>query len=159
MTNNEVLQHVRYIFSLDSDKIASIFQLAQCKISSENIADFLRKNGEVNFKRLDDNLLASFLDGLIIERRGPKDGAESNLNQQINNNVVFNKLKIALSLKADDIIQVLRSGELELSKHELSAFFRKADHKHYRECTDETLLKFLNGLHLAHRDTITEIKE
>jgi uncharacterized protein YehS (DUF1456 family) len=159
MTNNEALQHIRYIFSLDSDRISSIFQQAECVQTAEQIENYLRKNGESEFARVQDNTLASFLDGLIIELRGKKEGTQAQLNQEVNNNVVFNKIKIALALKADDIITLLAAGELTLSKHELSAFFRKPEHKHYRPCHDETLVKFLNGLHLQYQQEIKDIKE
>lgn len=159
MTNNEVLQHIRYIFALDNEKIAAIFQQAQCPKTDEEINDFFRKNGEPSFSRIADNVLASFLDGLIIELRGVKEGAQAQLDQAINNNVIFNKVKIALELKADEIITILSAGELTLSKHELSAFFRKPEHKHFRACNDDTLLKFFNGLHLKNQQVIKVIKE
>ena len=159
MTNNEVLHHIRYIFTLSNEKIATIFQQAECPKTDEEIENFFRKNGEPSFTRIADNHLASFLDGLIIENRGAKEGSQAQLNQEINNNIVFNKVKIALALKAEDIIALLDTAELTLSKHELSAFFRKADHKHYRTCTDETLIKFFNGLHLQNRQAVLSIKE
>ena len=159
MTNNEVLHHIRYIFSLSNEKISAIFQLAQCPKTDEDMGNFFRKNGEQSFTRIADNNLASFLDGLIIECRGAKEGAQAQINQPINNNIIFNKVKIALALKAEDIIILLDSAELTLSKHELSAFFRKPDHKHFRTCNDDTLLKFFNGLHLKNRQAIVEIKE
>jgi len=40
----------------------------------------------------------------------------------------------------------LHTANLRISKHELSAFFRKLDHKHYRECKDQILRKFLKGV-------------
>ena len=159
MTNNEVLHHIRYIFTLSNEKIAAIFQQAQYPKTDEEIDNFFRKNGETAFARIADNNLASFLDGLIIEYRGAKEGTVAQLDQSINNNIVFNKVKIALELKAEDIIALLDAGELTLSKHELSAFFRKAEHKHFRTCNDDTLLKFFNGLHLQNRQAILVIKE
>lgn len=159
MTNNEVLQHIRYIFTLDNEKIATIFQHAQCPQTEEVINNFFRKNGEPTFTRIADNVLASFLDGLIIECRGAKEGTQAQLDQSINHNITFNKVKIALALKADDIIAILALAELTLSKHELSAFFRKPEHKHYRHCNAETLLKFFNGLHLKNHQKIKVIKE
>ncbi|MBA6389988.1 DUF1456 family protein [Colwellia sp. BRX10-3] len=159
MTNNEVLHHIRYIFTLSNEKISAIFKLAECPKTDEEINSFFRKNGEPTFTRIADNNLASFLDGLIIECRGAKEGAQALLNQSVNNNIVFNKVKIALALKAEDIIALLDSAELTLSKHELSAFFRKPEHKHFRTCNDDTLLKFFNGLHLKNQQAILEIKE
>jgi uncharacterized protein YehS (DUF1456 family) len=95
MTNNEVLHHIRYIFSLNNEKIATIFQLAACQQTDEEINNFFRKNGEPAFARIADNIIASFLDGLIVECRGAKEGAQAQLDQPINNNIVFNKVKIS----------------------------------------------------------------
>ncbi|UUO23631.1 DUF1456 family protein [Colwellia sp. M166] len=159
MTNNEVLQHIRYIFAFSNEKISAIFKLAECTKTDDEINNFFRKNGEPAFTRIADNVLASFLDGLIIEFRGAKAGAQAQLEQVINNNIIFNKVKIALALKADEIISLLSSAELTLSKHELSAFFRKPEHKHFRSCNDDTLLKFFNALHLKNQQVIKEIKE
>ena len=63
------------------------------------------------------------------------------------------KLKIALNMKADDVLEIMRLANFSLSKHELSAFFRKPDHKHYRKCQDQVLRYFLQGLQLRHRQT------
>jgi uncharacterized protein YehS (DUF1456 family) len=60
--------------------------------------------------------------------------------------MVFMKLKIALNMTSDDVLDTLRSVGFPLSKHELSAFFRKPDNKHYRECKDQILRNFLLGL-------------
>ena len=60
--------------------------------------------------------------------------------------MIFNKVKIALSLQAEEVISVLELAELSLSKYELSAFFRKIDNKHYKNCSDEVLSAFLKGL-------------
>jgi len=43
---------------------------------------------------------------------------------------------------------------VHISKHELSAFFRKPGHKHYRECKDQVFRNFLNGVQLKYRDNI-----
>ncbi|AYC06892.1 Glutamate synthase (NADPH) large chain [Vibrio cholerae] len=51
-----------------------------------------------------------------------------------------------MNLKAEDILEILQLADFRLSKHELSAFFRKPDNKHYRECKDQVLKSFLLGL-------------
>ena len=65
--------------------------------------------------------------------------------------MVFFKLKIALDLKAEDVLSVLELADVHISKHELSAFFRKPTHKNYRECQDQVLRNFLAGLQLLYR--------
>ena len=56
------------------------------------------------------------------------------------------RINIACNLKADEVLDLLARAGVELSRHELSAFFRAADHKHYRACKDEVLMSFLRAL-------------
>ena len=67
------------------------------------------------------------------------------------NNTILKKLRIALELKDSDIIEILKLADFEISKHELSALFRKEDHKNYKECGDQLLRRFLNGLITRNR--------
>ncbi|MBT7151143.1 MAG: DUF1456 family protein, partial [Deltaproteobacteria bacterium] len=50
-----------------------------------------------------------------------------------------------------DILKIMELTELSISKHELSAFFRKPKHKHYRNCNDQILRRFLTGVQLKYR--------
>ncbi len=67
------------------------------------------------------------------------------------NNDILKKLRIALELKDDDIVEILRLAEFEISKSELSAIFRREDHKNYKPCGDQLLRRFLNGLIIRNR--------
>ena len=67
------------------------------------------------------------------------------------NNDTLKKLRIALSLKDSDIIEILKLADFEISKSELSALFRREDHKNYKECGDQILRRFLNGLIIRNR--------
>ncbi|MCK5739315.1 DUF1456 family protein, partial [bacterium] len=58
---------------------------------------------------------------------------------------------IALNLKAEDMLEILALAGFRMSKHELSAFFRKAGHKHFRVCKDQILRNFLKGAQLKYR--------
>ena len=160
MNNNDVLRRVRYIFDFDDSKMMALFALAnpaaEQTISRAQISDWLKKEDDPSHKVCTDTMLAIFLNGLIIEKRGARDGASQAPEKQapekrISNNTVFKKLKIALNFKAEDVLEVLGSTGHSLSKHELSAFFRKQGHKHYRECKDQVLRNFLKGLQLKYR--------
>jgi len=96
--------------------------------------------------------LAIFLNGLINDKRGKKDGPQHEPEKRLTNNIIFMKLKIALNLKAEDVLDMMNLAEFRMSKHELSALFRKSDHKHYRECKDQILRNFLKGLQLNYRN-------
>ncbi len=95
--------------------------------------------------------LLYFLNGFINNRRGKKDGEQPEPEKRLTNNIIFTKLKIALNLKADDILEILNMVEVNISKHELSAFFRKPTHKNFRACQDQFLRKFLKGMQLKYR--------
>ena len=62
------------------------------------------------------------------------------------NNDILKKLRVALKLRDDDVINILKLVNFDLSKSELSALYRKEDHPNYKECGDQLLRNFLNGL-------------
>ena len=69
----------------------------------------------------------------------------------MNNNDILKKIRVALSLKDFEIIEILKLSDFEMSKSELTALFRKEDHPNYKECGDQVLRKFLNGLITKNR--------
>ncbi|MBT6891203.1 MAG: DUF1456 family protein, partial [Gammaproteobacteria bacterium] len=103
-------------------------------------------------QKCDDRVLASYLNGLINEKRGKQDGTQPEPEDKLDNNIIFKKLKIALNLKAGDILRIMALVDFTISKHELSALFRKKGHKHYRECQEQILRNFLHGIQVEYRD-------
>jgi uncharacterized protein YehS (DUF1456 family) len=75
---------------------------------------------------------------------GFKFNLEGNL--ALSNNDILKKLRVALAYRDDDIIEVLKLVDCEITKPELSALFRKDDHPKYMACGDQFLRNFLNGL-------------
>jgi uncharacterized protein YehS (DUF1456 family) len=148
MTNNDILRRIRYIFDLNDTEMITIFGLADCKVTREQISDWLKKDDDPAYKACNDTQLALFLNGFINHKRGKRDGPQAEPEKKLNNNIIFRKLKIALNLKEEDTLKILKSADLVISKHELSAFFRREDHKHYRVCKDQILRNFLKGLQL-----------
>ena len=71
----------------------------------------------------------------------------------MNNNDVFKKLRVALQLRDDQIVEILELVDFRISKAELGAFFRAQDHPNYMECGDQVLRNFLNGLVIHLRGT------
>ncbi|EOX3354378.1 DUF1456 family protein [Vibrio cholerae] len=146
MTNNDVLRHVSYTFELNDQVMSHIFSLADFVVLDEQVSCWLKNEEEPSFVDLSDRELALFLNGFINFKRGKRDGEAPRTEEKISNNIVFQKLRIALNLRAEDILEILQLADFCLSKHELSAFFRKPDNKHYRECKDQVLKSFLLGL-------------
>ena len=151
MTNNDVLRRIRYTFNFDDSKMMAIFGMAGVEVSRAEISDWLKKDDDPDYSKCSDQHLATFLNGLIIDKRGKKDGPQPEPEKSLNNNIIFRKLKIALNLQADEVLAMINQADFRLSKHELSAFFRKPGHKHYRECKDQVLRYFLKGVQLKYR--------
>lgn len=146
MINNDLLRRISTIFDFNDEKILAVFKLGQGVITAEQLADTFKEKDDSSYKPLLDVEFACFLNGIIIEKRGPKEGPQRETEQELSNNIIFNKVKIALALKADEVIAILELAELSLGKYELSSFFRSANHKHYRDCSDDVLSTFLKGL-------------
>ena len=87
-----------------------------------------------------------FLNGFINLKRGKREGEQPKPQTFLNNNMVFQKLRIALDLKTEDILEIFRLVDVRFSKHEITSFFRKPNNDHYRECLDNTLQNFLQGV-------------
>ena len=148
MTNNDILRRIRYTFDFNDSKMITLFNH---QATRAQISDWLKKADDPAYQNCNDAQMAVFLDKLIIEKRGKKDGPQPAPEKRLNNNIIFRKLKIALNLKAEDVLAIMDLANLRMSKHELSAFFRKPDHKHYRECKDQILRNFLKGVQIKYR--------
>ncbi|MDX8396827.1 MAG: DUF1456 family protein [Mariprofundaceae bacterium] len=152
MTNNDVLRRVRYAFNFGDDQMIALFALADAEVSRAQISAWLKQDEDPAYKACEDKDLALFLNGLINEKRGKRDGPQPEPEKRLNNNIIFRKLKIALNLKDEGILELLSLADLNMGKTELSAFFRNPGHKHYRDCKDQILRNFLLGMQKKFRD-------
>lgn len=136
----------------------SIFELGGHKGNEQELATWFTREGTPEFVLCEDEYLARFLNGLIIKNRGSQDGGIPEPEHFLTNNIVLRKLKIALSLQTEDLVKILKLNNFNYSKHELSALFRRPDHKNYRECLDQVLRNFLDGMtkHYRNKSTNTD---
>jgi uncharacterized protein YehS (DUF1456 family) len=148
MTNNYILRNIRYALNLDDSTMLEIFRLGGHDIDPETLSALLQKEDEQGHIACSSKLMGSFLDGLIVHRRGRKETRPESVKPPgaLTNNDILKKLRIALELKEDDMLAILKAGDVEISKSELTALFRKKGHKHYKECGDQFLRYFLKGL-------------
>jgi uncharacterized protein YehS (DUF1456 family) len=151
MSNNDILRTLRYTFHYHDHKMKEIFALGGKDITFEEVALWLKKEEDSDFVKLYDKDLAHFLDGLIVANRGKKEGAAPVVEKTLNNNGILRKLKIALNLQDDGMLEIFGLRGFRLSKHELSAFFRNPSQAQYRECKDQVLRNFLMGLQEKYR--------
>jgi uncharacterized protein YehS (DUF1456 family) len=153
MNNNDIIRRIRYIFGFNDSKMIELFGSGCLEVTRAQMSDWLKKDDDPAYQVLHDQEMAGFLNGLIIDKRGKKDEEPPKPEKRLNNNIVFRKLKIALNLKDDDILEILELADLRISKHELSAFFRNPSQDQYRPCKDQILRNFLHGLQLKYHDT------
>jgi len=159
VVNNDILRRLRYSFDFNDSTMIDIFRAAEHEVTREQVSDWLKKEDDAAFKKCSDTELAIFLNGLINVKRGKKEGPQPEPEQRLTNNMIFMKVRIALNLKAEDIMEIMELVDFNMSKHELSAFFRKPENKHYRECKDQILRNFLLGVQKKLRPEEDECAE
>ena len=168
MNNNDILIRLRYALDLKDAEMVEVFGLGGIEITKVDIQAILSKvknddhevdeeEFQVNDykKKLDNNMLESFLNGLITFKRGASDSDKPvpmTMNNRNVNNILLKKVRIALSLTSEDILDILSDTGTNLSKSELSAVLRKEGHRNYKECGDRYARNFLKGLAMKYRE-------
>lgn len=155
MTNNDVLRRVRYALRINDKAMLQIYKLGGMEISLEELTALLSKPEMEGFKNCNNKTLDAFLTGLITYKRGVQKvvpGKEvkpvavlTNSSKNVNNHIL-KKLKIALNFKSEDMLDAFKTGGVVMSESELSAIFRKPDHKNFREAGDKYVRVFIKGI-------------
>lgn len=163
MNNNDILIRLRYALDIKNAEMVEIFKLGDTEVTIEEVRKILTKPEEntLNEAHIEcsNQLLDSFLNGFIIFKRGkqeskpeqPKRPAPLLTNSNVNN-IVLKKLKIALSLTSEDMLDLLEDAGITITKGELGAVLRTEGHRNYKVCGDRYARNFLKGLALAYRD-------
>ena len=152
MDNNSTLRRIRYALAASDEQMAALLALKGHTLTTQEVCSIMGRAEDEGTVECSDALLSDFLDALIIDRRGPpKPGRSIVPTKTLTNNMILKKLRIAMKLHEADMLHILATGEHPLSRGELTALFRKPEHKHYRECGDQILRSFLRGLALQLR--------
>jgi len=170
MDNNDILIRLRYALDIKNKDMVEIFKLGGIEVTKDEVLKILTKSkdeydDEVDGEKVEDQIkcnnkmLESFLNGLITFKRGkqdskpgqPKSPEPTEKNKDHMNNMLLKKLKVALQLTTEDILDILDDGGIIVSKGELGAILRKAGHRNYKECGDNFTRKFLKGLAFTYR--------
>jgi uncharacterized protein YehS (DUF1456 family) len=69
----------------------------------------------------------------------------------LTNNDILKKLRVALSLKDTDVIEIMKLVDFKVTKSEINAFYQKEGSANYMPCGDQFLRNFLNGLVIYKR--------
>lgn len=74
----------------------------------------------------------------------------------MSNNDIMKKLRVALQLNDQQIIDIMKLVDFSVSKSELNAIFRNKEHENFKPCGDQFLRNFLNGLIIYKRGPKTK---
>ncbi len=147
MTHNDTLRRLRYALHINDAKIAETVARTGRNTTADEVVDWLKREDEPGYAELSPALLCRFLDGLIIDKRGPHpSGKIPEPLEFLSNNEILKKLRIALKLQADDMVAIFQRTEFTVTKAELGAFFRRPEHRNFRKCPEQVLKKFIKGL-------------
>jgi uncharacterized protein YehS (DUF1456 family) len=147
MNNNDILRRLRFAINLSDARMVTTFALGGYETDEIGVRGLMAREDDPELVFCDGDTLSAFLDGLIIDRRGPRDpGAPVPAPSELNNNQILKKLRIALNFREANMLSILAKGGHVMSKHELTALFRKPSHKHFREAGGQVVRRFLYGL-------------
>ncbi|MBY0097890.1 DUF1456 family protein [Mesobacillus maritimus] len=169
MENNDILIRLRYALDIKNKDMVEIFKLGGVEVTKEEVLKILTKTDDSydydedepiaedeNIIKCNNRMFESFLNGLITFKRGkqePKPGQPERpaFSNESVNNILLKKVKIALALTSEDMIDLLAKAGVTITKGELSAILRKKGHKNYKECGDKYARNFLKGLAIKYR--------
>ncbi|PKL24538.1 MAG: DUF1456 domain-containing protein [Candidatus Melainabacteria bacterium HGW-Melainabacteria-1] len=149
MNTNDILRRLRFAVKVNDATMMEMMALAGSTVKREELDSYFKKEDEEGYSECPKVVLSALLDGMILKYRGPRpaaEGAKAPALDMLDNNMVLKKIRIALQLKEDDMIAIMKLAGIELSKNELTALFRKKGQKNYMECMDQFLRNFLTGL-------------
>jgi len=173
MENNDILIRFRYALDIKDTDMIKIFKMGGVTVTKEELQKMLLKPkdsgtiGSVQEKPVDEDInqcdhqtLESFLNGFIIFKRGKQESKPEESDKQAFmikdsrtvNNVFLKKVKIALSLTSEDMLDIFKTSGINLSNSELSALLRREGQRNYRVCGDRYVKCFLKGLAARYRE-------
>ncbi|PMH73284.1 DUF1456 family protein [Vibrio cyclitrophicus] len=151
MTNNEILRRIQHALNLKNAQIIKAIEQADVTVAHDQVINWLKDDNDKSCSKMKDKELAVLLNGFINLKRGKKEGEQPKPEVALTNNMIFMKLRIALNMKAEDVLDVLEVVGISLSKYEIGAYFRKPENKNYKVCEDQLLCDFLNGVQFTNR--------
>lgn len=163
MLNNDIMIRLRYGLDIKDTDMVEIFKLGGVNVAKDDVRMMLQRIDEDEFGeeilpegyiRVNNATMEQFLNGLVTFKRGKRPGETGTppLTGESVNNQLLKKVKIALALTSEDMLELFDLAGVRVSKGELGAILRKEGHKNYRECGDKFARNFLKGLALKYRE-------
>ncbi len=174
MNNNDIIIRLRYALDIRDIDMLEIFKLGGITVTREELQRMLLKpknDADIDsdkyefiahddMRKCNNYMFESFLNGFIIFKRGKQEAKPGEPqkevflikdNKQVNN-VFLKKIKIALSLTGEDMLDIFKAANVNLSSSELSAVLRREGQRNYKPCGDRYVRNFLKGLAIRYRN-------
>ncbi|MES0371760.1 MAG: DUF1456 family protein, partial [Mariprofundaceae bacterium] len=91
MTNNDILRRIRYAFDFNDTRMIALFGAAELEVTREQISAWMKKDDDPELVDLSSPELATFLNGLINDKGGRRDGPQPEPEKRLNNNIILRK--------------------------------------------------------------------
>lgn len=150
LTPSETLYLISKALNISNEEMLEIYHKDNYKIEEEYLVKILKRKYDKDFTPASYEDLGCFLDALISFKRGKVENKKEQ-EQELDNNLVLKKLRIALELKEEDLKKIFK----DFSKNKISAFFRAKSSEKFKKCSDEVLISFLNELELFYEEKRT----
>ena len=173
MENNDILIRLRYALDIKNTDMVEIFKLGGIDVTKDDVLKILTKPKDIyddedyyyddltedeEYIKCTNSMVESFLNGFITFKRGKQeprpgqpDAHPPTKSKESVNNILLKKVKIALSLTSEDMLDIFEKAGITVTKGELGAILRKEGHKNYKQCLDKYARNFLKGLALKYR--------
>lgn len=179
MDTNDLNRRVRFALAIDDNDVIDCYRLSGYSASLQQVESWRIKQGEPGYVACPADAIHAMLDGVVIQRRGPREpesgssakkvasdavavgkaarehkaaGHTSEPAGQVDNNAILKQIRIALSLKTDDVLSLINGAGGKLSKGELNALFRNPSARNYRRCGDQVVRWLLSALASARQE-------
>ncbi len=172
MDTNDLNRRLRFALTMDDSDVIDSYRHVGYEASIELVKAWRIKLGEPDYVPCPPAAIHAMLNGVVIQRRGPQEplaasstpstekkadatsktqsgntsGSGDESVQIVDNNEILKQIRIALSLRTDDVLTLINSSGGKLSKGELNALFRNRSARNYRRCGDQVLRWFLSAL-------------
>lgn len=148
ISTNEILFRIKKALTLSTEEMIEAYKLEGYTMETSHLESLLKRRLDDGFIIASYEELGVFLDGFVALKRGPSPKKPNDDEAvELTNNLILKKLRIALELKEAETEIIFNLADVELSKQQLASLFRKEGHKNFKECSDELLMAFLDGLY------------
>jgi len=151
MNYNSILRQLRYSFDFNDNRMMKIFKLGGEDVDRATLSNWLKKVDDPAYVEMVAQNLTVFLNGFIAYKRGEREDGPPKPEKYLTNNLILKKLKIALTLTTEDILEMYILSGKTISMNELTSFFRNPSKRQFQPMKDQYLRQFIFAIQHKYR--------